>query len=211
MTISVWRYSHFALAVSSFLFIVLAAVTGIVLAFEPITGKIPSYKGERFDELSLAQTIPALPSSFSSVTTVSVDANQFVVVKGTDVNGKPLEAYVDPATGKVLGKPGKQHAFYQWVTALHRSLFLHEVGRFFVGLAAFLLMLIAITGALLVVKRQRGWKRFYPHRQRQFRTVLPCGTGPLVTDTHYPHSPYWYLVVPGPFWPAVRKEDRSPG
>jgi len=161
MTISVWRYSHFALAVSSFLFIALAAVTGIVLSFEPITGKIPSYKAEDFNQLTLAETIPALKQSFSSVTTLSVDANQFVVVKGTDTSGKPLEAYVDPANGKVLGKPHKQHPFYQWVTALHRSLFLHEAGRFFVGLASFLLLLIAISGTILVIQRQRGWKRFF--------------------------------------------------
>ncbi|AXY72737.1 FAD-binding oxidoreductase [Paraflavitalea soli] len=161
MTISVWRYSHFALAVSSFLFITLAAVTGIVLSFEPITGKVPSYKADHFNQLTLAETIPALKRSFSSVTSMRVDANQFVVVKGTDTSGKALEAYVDPSTGKVLGTPHKQHAFYQWVTALHRSLFLHEAGRFFVGLTSFLLLLIAISGTVLVIRRQRGWKRFF--------------------------------------------------
>lgn len=161
MTISVWRYSHFALAVSSFLFITLAAVTGIILSFEPITGKMPSYKADRFDELTLAETIPALQQSFKSVNKITVDAHQFVVVQGNDTGRQAVEVYVDPGTGKVLGKPAKQHAFYQWVTALHRSLFLHEAGRFFVGLTAFLLLLIAISGAILVVRRQRGWKRFF--------------------------------------------------
>lgn len=161
MTIFVWRYSHFALAVSSFLFITLAAVTGIVLAFEPITGKIPSYKADRFHELTLAETIPALQQNFSSVNRITVDAHQFVIVQGTDSSRQAVEAYVNPRTGEVLGKPARQHAFYQWVTALHRSLFLHEAGRFFIGLAAFLLLLIALSGLMLVIQRQRGWKRFF--------------------------------------------------
>jgi sulfite reductase (NADPH) flavoprotein alpha-component len=177
MTISVWRYSHFALAVSSFLFITLAAVTGIVLAFEPITGKLPSYKGDRFDELTLAETIPALQPSFKSITKITVDAHQFVVVQGTDSSKQAVEVYVDPGTGKILGKPTRQHAFYQWVTALHRSLFLHEAGRFFVGLAAFLLLLIAISGTILVIQRQRGWKRFFTrvvkeHFSQYYHVVL---------------------------------------
>jgi sulfite reductase (NADPH) flavoprotein alpha-component len=161
MTISIWRYSHFALAVSSFLFITLAAVTGIVLSFEPITGKVPSYKSDDFNKLSLAETIPVLNKSFSSITTVTVDANDFVVVKGKDSSKQLVEVYVDPGTGKVLGKPHPQSEFYQWVTSLHRSLFLHEVGRVFVGVTAFLLLLIALSGAILVIQRQRGWKRFF--------------------------------------------------
>jgi len=61
----------------------------------------------------------------------------------------------------VLGKPGKKNEFFQWITSLHRSLFLHEAGRFFVGLTAFLLLLIAVSGTVLVLKRQRSLKRFF--------------------------------------------------
>jgi sulfite reductase (NADPH) flavoprotein alpha-component len=161
MTISVWRYSHFALAVSSFLFITLAAITGIILAFEPIASKTPSYRAANFNRLTLAETVPALNRSFIEVTDVSVDANQFVLVKGTDTSGNNLSAYVDPGTGAILGKAGKPNEFFQWVTSLHRSLFLHEAGRFFVGLTAFLLLLIALSGPILVIQRQRGFKRFF--------------------------------------------------
>lgn len=161
MTTSIWRYSHFALAVSSFVFIILAAVTGIILSFEPIAAKTPSYRADRFNDLSLAQALPALRTSFSAITEVSVDVNQFVTVTGTDSSGKAITAYADPATGKVLGAPAPKSDFFEWVTALHRSLFLHEAGRFFVGLTAFLLVLIALSGTMLVIKRQRGWKRFF--------------------------------------------------
>jgi sulfite reductase (NADPH) flavoprotein alpha-component len=161
MTISVWRFSHLALAVSSFLFIALASVTGIILAFQPISEKVHSYKADGFNKITLAQAIPAFRKNIAEVTDVSIDANQFVTVKGIDSTGKNISVYVNPATGKILGIPDKQNEFFQWVTDLHRSLFLHETGRFFIGLTAFLLLLIAITGTILVVKRQRGWKRFF--------------------------------------------------
>lgn len=163
MTISVWRYSHLALAVSSFLFITLAAITGFMLAFQPITEKLPAYRAHDFNQVTLAQSIPAIRKAYPGVTDIIVDANQFVAVKGTDAQGKKISAYVDPRSGKVLGFSGKPNEFFQWVTSLHRSLFLHETGRFFVGLTSFLLFLIAVSGTVLVIQRQRGVKRFFKH------------------------------------------------
>ncbi|GAB3341234.1 hypothetical protein GCM10027299_55290 [Larkinella ripae] len=139
----------------------LASVTGVILAFEPVLGKIQPYRSERFTELTLAQTLPVLKKSVAEISELSVDANQFVQIKGSDADGKNLTAYVDPQTGKILGIPSPQSEFFQWVTALHRSLFLHEAGRFFIGLTAFLLLLITVSGTLLIIQRQRGLKRFF--------------------------------------------------
>lgn len=161
MTISVWRYSHLALAVSSFAFITLAAVTGILLACEPVNEKMPSYRTSDFNQISVAQTVPVLKKTFTEVTEVSIDVNQFMTVKGIDTAGKSVLVYVDPKNGNVLGTAGKKNEFFQWITALHRSLFLHELGRFFIGLTSFLLMLITVSGAILVIQRQRGLKRFF--------------------------------------------------
>ena len=161
MTISVWRYSHLALAVSSFLLLTLASITGIILAFEPVSQKLQPYRVENFNQLTLAQTLPVLKKNVAEISELSIDANQFVQIKGSDADGKTLTAYVNPQTGKILGTPTPQSEFFQWVTALHRSLFLHEAGRFFIGLTAFLLLLITISGTMLIIQRQRGVKRFF--------------------------------------------------
>jgi sulfite reductase (NADPH) flavoprotein alpha-component len=161
MTISIWRYSHLALAVSSFLLIALAAITGIILSFEPITQKILPYKVSGIDHITLAESIPAIKSKFSEVTELTVDANHFVIVNGIDNQGKSVSVYVNPKNGTSLGTPSKQTEFFQWVTTLHRSLFLHELGRLFVGLTAFLLLLIATSGTILIIQRQRGIKHFF--------------------------------------------------
>ena len=161
MTISIWRYSHLTLAVSSFLFILLASVTGIILAFEPVSQKIQPYRAADFNQITVAEMLPALKKSHSEITDVTVDANQFVIAKVIDDNGKNAEIYVDPKTGKAIGKVAEKNAFFQWVTTLHRSLFLHETGRIIIGITAFLLLLIATSGTVLVIQRQRGLKRFF--------------------------------------------------
>lgn len=161
MTISVWRYSHLALALSSCLLIILASISGIILAFEPLSLKTLPYKVNGFDKITLAEAIPALKSNFEELTDLTVDANQFVIVKGIDLKGDEVTVYVNPTTGKPIGTPKKQSEFFQWVTSFHRSLFLHEIGRFFMGLTAFLLLLISLSGLVLIIKRQRGIKRFF--------------------------------------------------
>ncbi|MFD0749959.1 PepSY domain-containing protein [Mucilaginibacter calamicampi] len=161
MTISVWRYSHLALAISSFLLLTLASVTGVILAFQPVTEKMQPYRAADLDKVTLAQSLPALRKTYPGISELSVDAHQFVQIKGSDADGKELLAYVNPITGKILGKPKPVDEFFQWVTALHRSLFIHETGRFFIGLTAFLLLLITISGTALIIQRQRGVKRFF--------------------------------------------------
>lgn len=161
MTISVWRYSHLALAVSSCLFLLLASITGIILAVEPLNDRFPNHRSDRFQELTVADVIPAVKQGMDEVNTLQVDVRQFVRIKGMDEQGDQRSAYVDPATGRILGDVKEQSPFFQWVTALHRSLFIHELGRFFIGLAAFLLLLITVSGTILLIQRQRGIKRFF--------------------------------------------------
>jgi sulfite reductase (NADPH) flavoprotein alpha-component len=161
MTISVWRYSHLALAVSSFILLILAVFTGIILAFQPVIEKMQPYEAKSFSQITLAQSLPQLRKTYPGITEVAIDANRFVQVKGSDAEGKKLLAYVDPLTGKILGTPKPESEFFQWVTALHRSLFIHETGRFFIGFTAFLLLLITVSGTMLIIQRQRGVKRFF--------------------------------------------------
>ena len=161
MTLSFWRYSHLALAVFSSLFLILASVTGVILAVDAIQEKTPPYRVENFGEITLEETLPALRKVYPEITELSVDHNQFVTLQGIDEEGEDINAYIDPRTGKIIGKPVKKSEFIQWVTALHRSLFLKETGRFFVGLISFILVLIAISGFALVVNRQRGLRNFF--------------------------------------------------
>ncbi len=150
-----------AFAVSSFLFLILASVTGIILSFKPVTEKIQPFKVKDFNKLSIADVIPNLKNNYTDIIEVTVDYNQFVVVDATDLSDNSGKFYINPKTGKNLGKVAKENEFFQWITALHRSLFLHELGRFFIGLTSFLLFLIATSGTVLIIQRQRSFKNFF--------------------------------------------------
>ncbi|WP_103071785.1 PepSY domain-containing protein [Aquimarina sediminis] len=161
MTISIWRYSHLALAISSFVFIVIAAVTGIILAFEPISNQIKPYAIEDTATLTLAKTITVLQEQYDEVISIEVDNNDFVSASVITNEGKNETFYIDPNTGKKLGDIIEKAPIFKFATNLHRSLFLKSTGRFFVGLISFLLFLIALTGLLLIIKRQQGIHRLF--------------------------------------------------
>lgn len=161
MTLSFWRYAHLALALFSSLFLILASTTGIILAVDAMQEKTLPYKIENFDTITLGETLPILKKQYAEITELSVDHNQFVTLQAIDDDGNDINAYINPKTGKQLGTPIKKSEFIQWVTGLHRSLFLHETGRFFVGVISFLLVLIAISGFALVLNRQRGIRNFF--------------------------------------------------
>lgn len=161
MTISIWRYSHLTLAVSSFVFILLASVTGIILAFQPISEQLQPYKVSNFESITLAETISNLKAEYPEVLDVQVDANQFVLASVITKNGESLQGYINPKTAQFLGDKIEVSKFFKWVTNFHRSLFLKSIGRFLVGLCSFLLFLITISGTVLILKRQGALKKFF--------------------------------------------------
>ena len=161
MTLSFWRYAHLALALFSAAFLVLASVTGVILAVDAIQEKTPPYKVENFEKITLSETLPVLKKTYPEITELSVNHNQFVTLQGIDQEDKDINAYIDARTGKILGTPIKKSEFIQWTTALHRSLFLKETGRFIVGFISFLLVLISISGFALILNRQRSLRSLF--------------------------------------------------
>ena len=137
MTISIWRLSHLTLAISTSLFIVIAAVTGLILTFEPITNKLKPYSIASYEQISIAETIEALEKRYDK------------------------SFYINPKTGEKIGNLIKKSRFYDFITNLHRSLFLKSTGRLLIGFVSFLLFIITITGIILIVKRQGGIRKVF--------------------------------------------------
>jgi len=168
MTLSIWRYAHLTLAILTFFFLIVASTTGIILAYDAAQEKTQPYRVDDFSNINLAQSLPELRKVFPEITEISVDHNQFVTLEGIDDNGENIKAYIDPITGKILGKPVEKSKFINWITSLHRSLFLKETGRFTVGVVSFLLMIISISGLILIIKRQNGIRHFFDNIKKDF-------------------------------------------
>lgn len=155
MTLSIWRYSHLMLAISSFIFILLASITGIILAVAPISEQLEPYKIEGLETITLAQTVHTFQDTYPEIIELSIDHNDFVIASVFTEEGENLNGYFNPRTAAYLGATIKPSPFFQWVTNFHRSLFLKSTGRFLVGFCSLLLLLIAITGSILILKRQK--------------------------------------------------------
>lgn len=168
MTLSIWRYAHLALAIISSLFLLILSVTGVILAIDAVNEKAPAYRIDDFDSISLAQSIQVLSKVYPEIIELSVDHNGYVSLDASDAGGNSVKAYIDPRDGKVLGPVKPKSQFIQWNIALHRSLFLKETGRVIVGTVSFLLLLIALSGAILIIKRQQGVRHFFAKINRDF-------------------------------------------
>src|SRR5690554_3801020 len=160
MTLSIWRYSHLMLAIVSSLFLLAVSITGTILAVEPILNKLHPYSIENAGELTLSKTLNTLNSSYDEILSISQDRNGFVSVAAI-IDGQTKQFYVDPFTGEDLGPLIEKAPIFQYSTNLHRSLFLKTTGRFLIGLVSFLLLLIAVSGIVLIAKRQGGIRYFF--------------------------------------------------
>ena len=161
MTLSIWRFSHLFLAVSSSLFILIASITGIILAVEPISNQVKPYAIKNTNKVSLAHTINALQTKYKEVVTLEVDNNDFVKASVITKEGSNETFYIDPSNAFKVGDIEKRAPIYEVATNLHRSLFLKSTGRFIVGFISLLLFLIVVTGFNLIIKRQGGLKKLF--------------------------------------------------
>lgn len=168
MTISIWRYSHFALAFVSSLFLLVASVTGVILAVEPISHATKGYAVADLDKISLATAITGLKENYTEIFSLEVETSGFVKASVLTEDFETANVYINPKTGKKLGKVAERPEIYNFATNLHRSLFLKSLGRFFVGIASLLLFLIAVTGIFLLAKRQGGLKKFFSKVQKEY-------------------------------------------
>lgn len=151
MRTSLWRSIHLILAFLVSIFLVIAAITGGLLAFDKSKEKLltPYVVGEQ----RLSEVIPKIESQMFEITELRVVHGQ-LIVKGFDENRKEVQSVVNPENGKLVGKPPSKSQWIRWVRTLHRSLFLNQTGRLIVGVVAVLFLLSLLTGFVLLYRRQ---------------------------------------------------------
>ncbi|PQJ80909.1 FAD-binding oxidoreductase [Polaribacter porphyrae] len=149
------------MAISSAIFILIAAITGIILAFEPISNQIKPYNYIDLETVSIAETITVLQNEYDEIVSLSIDENSFVKASVITKDGKSASFYINPKTGEKIGELIPKKTIFEFATNLHRSLFLKSTGRFLVGFFSFFLFLIAITGVILIAKRQGGFSKVF--------------------------------------------------
>jgi sulfite reductase (NADPH) flavoprotein alpha-component len=161
MTLSIWRYSHWLLAIITSAFILVASITGAILAIEPISNQLKPYAVDAQGTMSIADLLASLERKYEEVIAVEVDENKFLKASVLTLEKGYKTIYINPTSGQALGSVKQRAPIYDFATNLHRSLFLKSTGRVIIGLVSFLMVLILITGAQLIAKRQGGFRRWF--------------------------------------------------
>ena len=157
MKLSPWRLVHLWLALVSSIFLIIASVTGAILAFEPVYENSYPYQVKGADELLLSEVIETVRDRHEEVLSLQRDENGFVSLTSFEYD-QPV--YIDPFTAEVIGESFETPGIFEWSRALHRSLFLKSTGRFIIGITSLFLVFMCISGLWLVVQKQGGWSKF---------------------------------------------------
>ena len=158
---SFWQRIHLILAIFSFLFLLITSITGVILSFEPIQNGLSECHIDRADENSLSDLIVQLEKRYDEVFEIKIEENEFLQLSVITNEGNFETFYANPKTGMKLAEIEERSELFTFARTLHRSLFLEEIGRLIIGITAFLLLLIAISGTVLIIKRQLGIKHFF--------------------------------------------------
>lgn len=158
----VWRFSHLALALISVAFLLLASVTGVILAFDPIQKEWQPYRVPGVRDLSVAALLQNIDGQYETVLDIERLENDAIKISTIDSDeARDGSFIIDPLSGERLGDIPESHRFFQTVTNLHRSLFLKSTGRLLVGITALLFLLSIGTGLALLLRREGGWRGLY--------------------------------------------------
>lgn len=161
MILSFWRKTHLVLALFSFLFLLITSITGVILSLEPISDELSPYHIKNISEVSLAETLSHLEGKYDELIEFNIENDEFIQASAINQKGDFQQFYLDPRTGEPLGDIGAPSPIFEFTRTLHRSLFMGTLGRICVGITAFLLLLISISGIALIIKRQLKIQRFF--------------------------------------------------
>ncbi|GET46175.1 PepSY domain-containing protein [Capnocytophaga felis] len=161
MTLSVWRYAHLALALLGSVFILIASVTGMILAFEPAVNYSKALKSVDLDDVNLKETIISLKEKYPEILTLKVNENDFVQAEVIDSEGNNSVFYINPKTAEKIGETFKRAEIFTFSQTLHRSLFMGKAGRIIMAVTSLLLMMIAFSGIFLIIRKQKSWRHFF--------------------------------------------------
>lgn len=194
-----WRLAHLALAIVTCIFLLIASLTGVVLAIHAVNERSAATSENRAevtpfnktdtadyndqvnietktddslnnttigednlaDFSNIAGYLSFLKTKYPGLTAIDINKYDQVIIETTDELFNQQRLMIHPADGRILSTERIDPPFVQWNLSLHRSLFLHNTGRFIVGIVSFLFIIIIISGVLLIAKRQKKLKKFF--------------------------------------------------
>ena len=137
--------------------LVVTALSGTALSIFPAIESAQALATE--SELTVAELADRVFAKHPGLEQIKRSASGKITVWWFD-GDQPKSSVIDPSTGQDL-TPANPSQAQRWLTNLHRSLFLGDVGRFTVAGGALFMLLLSITGAVFVARKTGGWRRWF--------------------------------------------------
>ena len=138
--------------------IVVLTLTGAALSVMPAWERLQA-PAQVEGNLSVATLAARVLAEFPSVEQLHRAPSGAITAFYYD-NDQPATVVIDPATGKALSVE-TQSTVLRWLTNLHRSLLLDDIGRLAAAAAAAAMLALSLSGVFLVARRVGGWRRFF--------------------------------------------------
>ena len=133
------------------------ALSGAALSIFPTADRVTSPHAEA--GLSVAVLVERIQAVYPGVEQIRRAPSGRITAYWFDA-GAPGAAVIDPATGQGVASADPD-PIERWITSLHRSLFLADAGRLAMAAGAASMLVLALSGAMLVVRRVGGWRRWF--------------------------------------------------
>ncbi|GGH63244.1 N-acetylglucosamine transferase [Frigidibacter albus] len=137
--------------------VTLLALSGAALSVFPAAGRLAAPQAEA--GLTVATLAERILPVYHGVEQIRRAPSGQITAYWFD-QGAPGAAVIDPATGMGAGSADPNQT-ERWLTTLHRSLFLDDTGRLVMAAGAAAMLVLALSGAALVLRRMGGWRRWF--------------------------------------------------
>jgi len=133
------------------------AVSGAALSLFPAADRLTAPQAEASQ--SVADLAGRIQAAYPGVEQIRRAPSGRITAYWFD-DGTPGAAIIDPATGQGVAS-ADANPVERWLTELHRALFLGDGGRIASALGAAAMLVLAGSGAALVLRRTGGWRRWF--------------------------------------------------
>ena len=133
------------------------ALSGAALSVFPAAERLAAPQAEA--GLSVATLAVRIKAAYPGVEQIRRAPSGRIMAYAFE-DGTPTAAVIDPATGQGVASADPNRA-ERWLTNLHRALFLGDGGRIVMAAGAAAMLVLALSGVALALRRAGGWRRWF--------------------------------------------------
>ncbi len=149
------RRVHAFAGLAGFVLVIFMAATGFVLSLRPLLDAATTAPAAA--ALNVADVAAQAAAHVPGIERLTRSAAGQLVAYGHDGAARTAQI-IDPNTGASIG-PYAPSPVFSFFTELHRSLFLGGMGHVASGIASLAILVLALSGVFLLVRKMGGWRQ----------------------------------------------------